>query len=172
MSPTQNTWNGQTVWAIPGNISYDWQGGSSLYFRYPQNSGATYCSSYNNKANVSGRVYNASTSSIDGQLIQYDDTTTGTVSNCSSTRTGNYIDFFCNNINSNHAFNIKLQSVKNGRWGIYNTFQFDCIISGSDISSAINAQSTQNTQNIINNQNQNTQNIINNNNENTEKNIR
>lgn len=171
-SPSTNTWNGQTVYALPSNMSYDWGSGVSLYFRYPQNSGATYCDFASNKATLSGRLYNASTSSIGTPLVQFEDTTAGGYTRCSSQTTSNYVDFICNNINSSHGFNIQIGNAPNGRWGIVRQLNFECIQSGADITANINANNNQNTQNIINNQNNNTQNIINNNNENTDKTIK
>ena len=170
-SPSTNTWNGQTVYALPSNMSYDWGSGVSLYFRYPQNSGATYCDFASNKATLSGRLYNASTSSIGTPLVQFEDTTSGVYTRCSSQTTSNYVDFICNNINSSHGFNIQIGNAPNGRWGIVRQLNFECIQSGADITANINANNNQNTQNIINNNNQNTQNIINNQNENTQKEI-
>ena len=161
-SVTTNTWNNQTVYAIPGNISYDWSSGSSLYFRYPQNAGATYCNWANNKATLSFRLYNASTGSIGGQMVRFEDTTSSSTKTCDVTSYANtnYLDVICNNIDSNHGFNIMLQNAYQGRWGVVRQLQFDCIQSGENITENINANNNQNTQNIINNNNENTNKIL------------
>lgn len=161
-SPTTNTWNGETVYAIPGNISYDWGSGSSLYFRYPQNSGANYCADFNNRATFTASLYNATSSSIGSQIVKWEDTTNSSTKTCAVEQDGNRLDITCTNVYSNHGFNIMLQNVIQGRWGIIRNLNFSCVQNGEDISASINANNNQNTQNIINNNNQNTSSINNN----------
>lgn len=159
-SPYAHTWGGQTVFSFPPNTSTDWGSGASVYFTYPQNSGATYCNYADNLATMSGRVYNASTADIGRTVVQYEDTTVGGYHRCSYEQHGNYIDFICNNFPSNHGFNIQLGNAGGGMWGIVQQINFTCIQSGENISASINSNNNENTQRIINNENMNTDRII------------
>lgn len=151
-SATLNTWNNESVYAFPANVPTDWQQFATIYFRYSQFGGSTYCSGTANNGSISGRIYNGSTSLNTGAIVRIEDRVNNTYTNCDSTVSGTQINFKCNNVNLSHALNLMVANANSGRYGISRALDINCTMTNEGMANSINSNNNNNTNRIINSQ--------------------